>query len=458
MLSSARRVTVAVFARDGLILDDPVRVLALTGSGVSAASGIPTCSGAVSAQDGRPFEWLASAAGFEEAPDEVWAFYSRRRREALQARPNPGHEALVRLEEALGERFLLVTQNVDGLHGRAGSRRAIELHGSLMRSRCSRCDRAAFEDVEDRSAVSVCEVCGGQGERGLLRPGVVWFGEEVARADWARIHRFLGEGVAAGERLVLLVVGTSGKVNLATHIADLARRQGAETWYVDTGSDAWLGSFDHRLEGPSETLLPLLVARALDDWRGIRDAASRYTGEVEVPLTAGGCRRITGVPSGSALEILTFGLNGAADWTDLTVVSGGKRFTDRCVDLYCQGWPTCHVGFAGPEDLPPRRISTSLATGELLYAVSRSGGELRIQAGHFHRRVEYPKIVYPGFLFECRFPSPPPVHSALFDTALRFVGLVDHTEPDGLAMAVPSDYRMPMPNWREEFAGKSPTS
>lgn len=448
-----------MFAREGLILDDRVRVLVLTGSGVSAASGIPTCSGAVSGRDGRPFEWLASAKGFEEAPDEVWAFYSRRRREALAARPNPGHEALVRLEEALGDRFLLVTQNVDGLHGRAGSRRAIELHGSLMRSRCSRCDRAAFEDLEDRGVVSVCEVCAGKGDRALLRPGVVWFGEEVAQDDWARIHRFLNDGVAAGERLVLLTVGTSGKVNLAGDIVDLARRKGAETWYLDTGSDAWLGAFDHKLEGPSEGMLPLLVARALGDWREVRDAALRFTGEVELPLTAGGYSRITAVPSdASAMEMLTLGLNGVEDWTELTVISGGKRFPGCCVDLYCRDWPTCHVGFAGSAEAPSRRVSASLGVGELLYAVSRSGGELRIQAGHLHRRVVFPKVVHPGFLLECRFPSPPPVHSALFDASHCFVGLVDYTEADGLTMVIPSDYRMPLPAWPTKAVDQPTTS
>lgn len=448
----------AVFAREGLVLDDRVRVLALTGSGVSAGSGIPTCS-AAGGREGRSFEWLASAEGFGEAPDEVWAFYSGRRREAIRAEPNPGHEALVRLEDTLGDRFLLLTQNVDALHGRAGSRRVVELHGSLMRSRCSRCDQAAFDDIDDRNVLSLCDVCGAKGEHALLRPDVVWFGEEVAKDQWARIQRFLGDGVAAGERLVLLAVGTSGKVNLAADIVELARRKGAETWYVDTGSDAWLGGFDHKLEGASEAMLPLLVARALGDWREVREAASRLTGEVELPLTAGGSSRVTGVPSDvSAMEMLTLGLHGVEDWTELTVISGGERFPGCCVDLYCQGWPTCHVGFEGEAEVPWRRASASLGAGELLYAVSRSGGELRIQAGHLHRRVVFPKLVEPGFLLECRFPSPPPVHSALFDTEHHFVGFVDYTDADGLAMAIPSDYRMPLPAWPKMAAGQSTTS
>jgi hypothetical protein len=79
--------------------------------------------------------------------------------------------------------------------------------------------------------------------------------------------------------------------------------------------------------------------------------------------------------------------------------------------------------------------------------VSRSGGELWIQAGHMHCRVPLPEVVHPGFLLECWFLLAPPVHSALFDTSHRFVGLVDYTETDGLTMAIPSDYRMPMPKW-----------
>jgi hypothetical protein len=116
------------------------------------------------------------------------------------------------------------------------------------------------------------------------------------------------------------------------------------------------------------------------------------------------------------------------------------------------------VGFSGPEQVPSRRVSASIETGELLYAVSRSGDELRIQAGHMHRRLVCPEIVHPGFLFECRFPSPPPVHSALFDAAHRFVGFVDYTEADGLAMGIPSDYRMPTPDWRKMFEGPATTS
>jgi hypothetical protein len=169
------------------------------------------------------------------------------------------------------------------------------------------------------------------------------------------------------------------------------------------------------------------------------------TGEVELPLSEGGLARITGVPSGSGMEMLTLGLNGVKDWTELTVVCAGKRFSECCVDLYCQGWPTCHVGFAGSAPMPSRRVTASLVAGELLYAVSRGGGELRIQAGHMHRRVVFPKVVHPGFLLECRFPSPPSVHSALFDVSHNFVGFVEYTEADGLAMVIPSDYRMPMP-------------
>ena len=127
-------------------IDDETRVLVLTGAGVSAESGIPTFRGSGGLWESHPVEFVASPRGFRENPSLVWRFYSERRAHAGKCSPNPGHRALVELEERLGDRFLLATQNVDGLHRKAGTQRLVELHGNLFHTRCDRCDRAPFED------------------------------------------------------------------------------------------------------------------------------------------------------------------------------------------------------------------------------------------------------------------------------------------------------------------------
>src|SRR5687768_54151 len=129
-----------------IAVDERTSVLVLTGAGVSAESGIPTFRGAGGLWENHRLEDVASPEAFARDPAMVWRFYSERRERAQRCRPNPGHLALARWEERLGDRFLLVTQNVDGLHRAAGSRRLVELHGNLFRTRCSECDRPSFDD------------------------------------------------------------------------------------------------------------------------------------------------------------------------------------------------------------------------------------------------------------------------------------------------------------------------
>src|SRR5215475_8773313 len=149
-------------------------LLVLTGAGVSAESGLPTYRGSGGLWRSHRFEALASPEGFAADPALVWRFYSERREVVLRTEPNPGHHALADAERRLGERFLLVTQNVDGLHRRAGNERLVEIHGRLLATRCSRCSRPETEDLTTYPAgiVPPCERCGAP-----LRPAVVWFGE-----------------------------------------------------------------------------------------------------------------------------------------------------------------------------------------------------------------------------------------------------------------------------------------
>jgi len=234
-------------------------LLVLTGAGVSAESGLPTYRGSGGLWRSHAFERLASPEGFRADPALVWRFYSERREAALAAQPNAGHRALAEVEQRMGERILLVTQNVDGLHRRAGSEQLIEIHGRLLGSRCSRCRRPETPDETSypEGTVPRCDRCEGQ-----LRPAVVWFGESLDPAHLEAVDDFLERW--SGRRLVFLAAGTSGAVWPAAGFVDLARARGAETWLVNAERADNAGRFDHVREGPSGTLLPALLGEAGD--------------------------------------------------------------------------------------------------------------------------------------------------------------------------------------------------
>lgn len=239
---------------DRLPLSKDSSLLVLTGAGVSAESGIPTFRGAGGLWETHPFEKLASIEGFQEDPALVWRFYASRRRRAQGCHPNPGHHALAAIEQRLGERFLLVTQNVDGLHLAAGSERLVELHGNLFTTRCSTCARPPFEDraLHEEGPPS-CERCGA-----LLRPHIVWFGETLDPAHLDRIDRFLETAAKRGP-LFFLAAGTSGAVYPAAGLVDLAAAAGAETWLVNAEPADNGHRFDRFIQGPSATVLPALL-------------------------------------------------------------------------------------------------------------------------------------------------------------------------------------------------------
>lgn len=234
-------------------IDESTSVLVLTGSGVSAESGIPTFRGAGGLWKNHPFEKLASLEGFAEDPALVWRFYSARRKGATDCQPNAGHLVLAELEKRLGDRFLLVTQNVDGLHGAAGSKRMVELHGNLFTTRCSVCTRPPFEDRSLHEAPPICERCGG-----LLRPHIVWFGEPLDPSHLDRIDRFLDEASERG-RVIFLAVGTSGAVYPAAGLVDVAKGVGAETWLVNADPADNTHRFDRFVQGKSGEVLPKLL-------------------------------------------------------------------------------------------------------------------------------------------------------------------------------------------------------
>jgi NAD-dependent deacetylase len=242
-----------------LVIDSSTHLLVLTGAGISAESGIPTFRDAGGLWEGHKVEEVASPDGFVADPLNVWRFYSQRRTNMAGVIPNAGHAALVDVERKLGDRFLLVTQNIDGLHAAAGSERVVEMHGNLMRSRCTVCERPAFED---RTAYKdgVAPMCGRCKERGtdaLLRPDIVWFGEMIPPGVMARIEVFVQR---AGSRLAFLAIGTSGLVYPAAGLVDVARRIGGRSWLVNAERPTNASSFDEVVIGPAGRVLPSLFA------------------------------------------------------------------------------------------------------------------------------------------------------------------------------------------------------
>ncbi|HEX4337094.1 MAG TPA: Sir2 family NAD-dependent protein deacetylase [Polyangiaceae bacterium] len=252
-------------------------VVVLTGAGISAESGIPTFRGPegywkVGSRHYRPME-LATHAAFSRMPDDVWSWYLYRRAACRAAQPNRAHEALVVLEERLGERFLLVTQNVDGLHLRAGNspERTFQIHGNIDFMRCARdcvSDLWALPDAlgvtwektrslgDAERALLVCPSCGGPS-----RPHVLWFDEQY---DEERF-RFQSSLRAADRADVLVVVGTSGATNLPNQICHRAAERGATLIVIDTEptpfsalAERGAGAF---LEGTATALVPELCAR-----------------------------------------------------------------------------------------------------------------------------------------------------------------------------------------------------
>jgi len=235
-------------------------VVVFTGAGVSAESGIPTFRDALTGlwQRFDP-EQLATAEAFQRDPALVWGWYEWRRARVLKAQPNLAHQAIAELARHV-PKLTLVTQNVDDLHERAGSTQVIHLHGSLHQPRCFDCQRPFAELAADPQELAEgrriepprCPHCGG-----LVRPGVVWFGEVLPASALQQAFD------AAGECDLLLSVGTSGLVYPAAQIPAVAVRAGALVVHVNPQAAAAEGAREYWLVGAAGVLLPQLLAQAL---------------------------------------------------------------------------------------------------------------------------------------------------------------------------------------------------
>ncbi len=232
------------------------RIVILTGAGISKESGLDTFRDVDGIWSKVDLEDVATPEGFRRNPAMVQDFYNSRRRGLVSdnIRPNAAHEALARLEQDWPDEVLLVTQNIDNLHERAGSENRIHMHGELLKARCGRCGTVG----ERTGDIAVDETCGDCGAQGTLRPHVVWFGEMPLEME--RIYAAL-----AGCDL-FMSIGTSGNVYPAAGFVQEARMTG-RTHTVELNLEPSEGAtlFAEAIYGPATAVVPTFVDKVLKE-------------------------------------------------------------------------------------------------------------------------------------------------------------------------------------------------
>ncbi|MGE4049423.1 MAG: NAD-dependent deacetylase [Piscinibacter sp.] len=231
-------------------------IVVLTGAGISVASGLPTYRGMGGVWDTHNVEEYGHVRALQAQPARTWQLFGSMRGPVAKAQPNAAHLALAQLEASLGshQNYLLITQNVDGLHQRAGSQKVVELHGSISKTKCTNteCSLKPFEDHQDHStSVPHCSVCGS-----VLRPDIVLFGESLPPfASWQAKR-------ALRDCELFIAIGTSGLVSPAADYVRAARYAGARTVYVNL--EPLLPpnpAFQESVLGRAEEVLPELLRR-----------------------------------------------------------------------------------------------------------------------------------------------------------------------------------------------------
>ncbi|GHC71478.1 Sir2 family NAD+-dependent deacetylase [Limoniibacter endophyticus] len=226
-------------------------IVVLTGAGISAESGVATFRDGDGLWASHRIEDVATPEGFARAPELVHTFYNGRRRELADVAPNAAHLALAKLEQEFKGDFLLVTQNIDDLHERAGSQKLVHMHGELAKALCANCgNRIAC--ASDLSTDDVCSVCSTPGH---LRPDVVWFGEFPYKMN--QIENAL-------ERCDLFIsIGTSGNVYPAAGFVQQARYAGARSVELNLEPSEGVDYFDESYHGPATLVVPAFVEKIL---------------------------------------------------------------------------------------------------------------------------------------------------------------------------------------------------
>lgn len=247
-----------IFFRDRIMseeLEKP-RVVVLTGAGISAESGIKTFRAADGLWEEHRVEDVATPEGFARDPALVQAFYNARRRQLQQPeiKPNAAHQALAKLEDLLGDRFLLITQNIDNLHERAGNHRVIHMHGELLKVRCAWSGQV-LDWTGDVTRDDKCHCCQFPSP---LRPHVVWFGEMPLGMD--EIYSALATAD------IFIAIGTSGHVYPAAGFVHEARLHGAHTVELNLEPSQVGSEFEEKHYGLASQVVPDFVERLLNTW------------------------------------------------------------------------------------------------------------------------------------------------------------------------------------------------
>ena len=222
------------------------KIIFVTGAGISQESGIPTFRGKDGIWRNYDAMKLATIDAFFDNPKLVWEWYNERRRNIFKAKPNLGHIAIAELESFLN--VVVLTQNIDGLHQRAGSSKVLELHGSIVKIKCSICDYKDETRIDFTSFPPLCK-CGN-----ILRPDVVWFGESLPQDVWKEAI------IQASSCDIMFIVGTSLVVSPANTLPIYARKNGALLIEINPDKTIMTSEMDLSIQATSTETLPKLVS------------------------------------------------------------------------------------------------------------------------------------------------------------------------------------------------------
>ena len=222
------------------------KIVVVTGAGISQESGIPTFRGKDGLWRNHDAMKLATIDAFYDDPKLVWEWYNERRMNIFQAQPNPGHMAIAELEKYA--KVTVLTQNIDGLHQKSGSSNVLELHGSIVKIKCTVCDYNEKNLTEISDLPPLCK-CGN-----ILRPDVVWFGESLPQDVWHNAINF------ASECDLMIIAGTSLVVSPANTLPIYAKQNNSTLVEINPEETEMSGEMDEIVRSTSAESLPRLVA------------------------------------------------------------------------------------------------------------------------------------------------------------------------------------------------------